>query len=35
MNDIDFPHVIDFTILSTYTDDTQISYAGDNVKDVA
>ena len=32
MNDL--PHVIDFTILSTYADDTQIFYAGDNVRDV-
>ena len=32
MNDI--PHVIDYTILSTYADDTQIFYAGDNVTDV-
>ena len=30
----DLPHVIDFTILSTYADDTQIFYAGDNVTDV-
>ena len=29
-----FPRVIDFTILSTYADDTQILYAGDNVTDV-
>ena len=29
----DLPHVVDFTFLSTY-DDTQIFYAGDNVKDV-
>ena len=28
------PHVIDFTILSSYGDDTQIFYAGDNVRDV-
>ena len=28
------PCVIDFTILSTYADDTQIFYAGDNVRDV-
>ena len=32
MNDL--PRVINFTILSTYADDTQISYAGDNVTDV-
>ena len=32
MNDL--PCVIDFTILSTYADDTQIFYAGDNVTDV-
>ena len=32
MNDL--PRVIDFTILSTYADDTQIFYAGDNVTDV-
>ena len=32
MNDL--PHVINFTILSTYVDDTQIFYAGDNVTDV-
>ena len=32
MNDI--PHLIDYTILSTYADDTQIFYAGDNVTDV-
>lgn len=31
MNDL--PHVVDFTFLATY-DDTQIFYAGDNVKDV-
>ena len=30
----DLPRVIDFTILSTYADDTQIFYAGDNVRDV-
>ena len=30
----DLPGVIDFTILSTYADDTQIFYAGDNVTDV-
>ena len=30
----DIPHVIDYTILSTYADDTQIFYAGDNVTDV-
>ena len=30
----DLPQVIDFTILSTYADDTQIFYAGDNVTDV-
>ena len=30
----DLPGVIDFTILSTYTDDTQIFYAEDNVTDV-
>ena len=30
----DLPRVIDFTILSTYADDTQIFYAGDNVTDV-
>ena len=32
MNDL--PRVINFTILSTYADDTQIFYAGDNVTDV-
>ncbi|PFX18773.1 putative RNA-directed DNA polymerase from transposon BS [Stylophora pistillata] len=32
MNDL--PHVIDFTILATYADDTQFFYAGDNVTDV-
>ena len=31
MNDL--PHVTDITILSTYADDTQICYAGDNVHD--
>ena len=31
MNDL--PNVTDFTILSTYADDTQIFYAGDNVTD--
>ena len=30
----DLPGVIDFTTLSTYTDDTQIFYAEDNVTDV-
>ena len=30
----DLFRVIDFTILSTYTNDTQIFYAGDNVTDV-
>ena len=30
----DLPGVIDFTILSTYADDTQIFYARDNVTDV-
>ena len=30
----DLLHVIDFTVLSTSTDDTQIFYAGDKVKDV-
>ena len=30
----DIPHVIDYTILSTYADDTQTFYAGDNVTDV-
>ena len=32
MNDL--PRVIDFTTLSTYADDTQIFYAGDNVTDI-
>ena len=32
MNDL--PRVINFTILSTYANDTQIFYAGDNVTDV-
>lgn len=32
MNDL--PHFTDFAILSTYADDTQIIYAGDNVTDV-
>ena len=32
MNDL--PHFTDFAILSTYADDTQIFYAGDNVTDV-
>ena len=30
----DLPGVIDFTILSTYADDSQIFYARDNVTDV-
>ena len=30
----DLPRATDFTILSTYADDTQIFYAGDNVTDV-
>ena len=30
----DLSHVIDFTRLSTYADDTQIFYAGDNVTDL-
>lgn len=30
----DLPHVIDFTILFTYADDTQMFYAGDKLKDV-
>ena len=30
----DLPRVIDFTILSTYADDTQIFYAEDKVTDV-
>ena len=30
----DLPRVIDFTILSTYADDTQILYAEDKVTDV-
>ena len=32
MNDL--PRAIDFTILSTYADDTQILYAEDKVTDV-